>query len=231
VNLVLQTETIGKVVVIRCQGRIVTGEETLSLQKEIERYSPITKKIVLQMAEVKYLDSGGLGAMVRVMGALRAQHGDLKLCQTSPFVHQVLEATNLLKVFHTYASEKEAVDAFLEGPLSHPPAAPLGATIVCVDPSIDLLAYLNVLLKRSGYEVITTKSVADAKTLLKVRNPDAVVCGPGLQANEFGIANLRQSAPSMKFLMLSPDFSTTDASHAGVDLVERLRALINPPQA
>jgi len=231
VNLVLQTETIGKVVVIRCQGRIVTGDETVSLQKEIERYSPITKKIVLQLAEVKYVDSGGLGALVRVMGTLRAQHGDLKLCQASSFVHQVLEATSLLKVFHTYASEKEAVDAFHESYLTHPPAAPLGATIVCVDPSIDLLAYLNVLLKRSGYEVITTKSVVDAKTLIKVRNPDAVVCGPGLQANEFGISNLRQSAPNAKFLMLSPEFSTTEASQAGLDLVERLRALIGPPRA
>jgi anti-anti-sigma factor len=231
VNLILQTETIGKVVVIRCQGRIVTGEETLSLQKEIERHVPITKKFVLQLAEVKYLDSGGLGALVRVMGVLRAQHGDLKLCQTSSFVHQVLEATGLLKVFHTYASEKEAVDAFLEGPHSHAPATPVGATIICVDPSIDLLSYLSALLRRSGYEVITTKSVSDAKTLVSVKKPDVVVCGPGLQTNEFAIANLRESARNTQFLMLSPDFSTADASHAGVDLVERLRALLNPPQA
>ncbi len=106
-NLALQSETVGKVVVIRCQGRIVTGDETLSLQQEIERHARATKKIVLQMAEVKYVDSGGLGALVRIAGVLRSYHGDLKLCQISSFVHQVLQATGLLKVFHTYALKKK----------------------------------------------------------------------------------------------------------------------------
>ncbi|MGO9642982.1 MAG: anti-sigma factor antagonist [Candidatus Acidiferrales bacterium] len=230
-NLALQSETVGKVVVIRCQGRIVTGDETLSLQQEIERHARATKKIVLQMAEVKYVDSGGLGALVRIAGVLRSYHGDLKLCQISSFVHQVLQATGLLKVFHTYASEKEAVDAFLEGPQSDGEApSRLGATVLCIDTSLDLLAYLSALLKRSGYEVITTKTLVDAKMLVNVTRPDVAVCGPGLQANEFAIENLRESAPKVPFLMLSSDFSTTDASHAGLDLVERLHALLNPPQ-
>jgi anti-anti-sigma factor len=232
VNLVLQSEAVGKVVVIRCNGRIVTGDETLSLQQEIDRHTPVTKKIVLQLAEVKYVDSGGLGAMVRIAGALRSQHGDLMLCRISPFVHQVLEATGLLKVFTTFATEKEAVDAFHEGGRSH--AATLAGQvgrILCVDTSADLLAYLSALLKRSGYEVITSRSVADAKTLVSVTRPDVVVCGPGLRANQFAVENLRQSAPRAKFLMLSSDFSTTLASDAGRALVEELRALFNPPQA
>ncbi len=231
VNLVLQSEAVGKVVVIRCSGRIVTGEETRSLQQEIDRHTPVTKKIVLQMAEVKYVDSGGLGAMVRIAGALRSQHGDLMLCRISPFVRQVLEATGLLKVFPTFATEKEAVDAFLEGGRSHATtlAGQVGR-ILCVDTSADLLAYLSALLKRSGYEVITSKSVADAKMLVNATKPDVVVCGPGLRANEFAVENVRQSAPRAKFLLLSSDFSTTLASDAGRDLVEQLRALFNPPQ-
>jgi stage II sporulation protein AA (anti-sigma F factor antagonist) len=232
VNLVLQSETIGKIVVIRCNGRIVTGEEARCLQQEIDRHTPITKKIVLQMAEVKYVDSGGLGAVVRIAGALRSQHGDLMLCQLSPFVRQVLEATGLLKVFHTFASEKEAIDAFQEGGRSRATtlAGQVGR-ILCVDTSSDLLAYLSALLKRSGYEVITSKSVADAKMLVNATKPDVLVCGPGLRANEFAVENLRQSAPRAKFLMLSSDFSTALASDAGRDLVEQLRALFNPPRA
>jgi anti-anti-sigma factor len=231
-QLILQSERMGKVVVIRCQGRIVTGEEVTSLQKEIEKYTLETKKFVLQMAEVKYVDSGGLGAMVRLAGVLRAHHGDLKLCQMSPFVLQVLEATALLKVFHTYASEKEAVDAFLEGPREHgTTTSGLGAKIICIDTSVDLLAYLNALLKRSGYEVLTTHNLSDAKRLAKATNPSVVVCGPGLHANEFALENLRDAAPNAQFLMLPSDFSTTDASHAGKDLVDRLRAIFNPPQS
>jgi anti-sigma B factor antagonist len=231
VQLVLQSQDMGNVVVIRCQGRIVTGDEVQSLQHEIERHTRGTKKFVLQMAEVKYVDSGGLGAMVRLAGVLRSGRGDLKLCQMSPFVLEVLEATALLKVFHTYASEKEAVDAFLDGPQPHG-ATSLGLggkVICCIDPSLDLLAYLNALLKRSGYEVLTTHSLSHAKTLVKAMKPHVVVCGPGLWANEFAIETLRESAPNAQFLMLSSDFSTTEASQAGLDLVDRLGALLNPP--
>jgi len=232
VQLTLQSEKMGKVVVIRCQGRIITGNEIRSLQQEIERHTLETKKFVLQMADVKYIDSGGLGALVRIAGVMRSSHGDLKLCQMSPFVLQVLEATALLKVFHTYASEKEAIDAFLEGPRAHgTTTSGLGAKVICIDPSLDLLAYLNALLKRSGYEVLTTHSLSDAKTFVKATKPDVVVCGPGLHANEFAMKNLREYAPNAQFLMLSSDFSTTDASHAGADLVDRLRALLNPAQS
>jgi anti-sigma B factor antagonist len=231
-QLTLHSQKMGKVVVIRCEGRIVTGVETKTLQQEIEKHTQETKKFVLQMAEVKYVDSGGLGAMVRLAGTLRAHHGDLKLCQLSTFVHQVLEATALLKVFHTYPSEKEAVDAFLEGPQHHGAATSgTGAKIICIDPSLDLLAYLNALLKRSGYEVLTTHRLSDARTLVKATNPGAIVCGPGLHADEFALDSLRATAPNAQFLMLASDFSTKDASHAGADLVERLRALFNPQQS
>jgi len=228
-QLELQTHRAGKVMVIRCAGRIVTGQETQLLQQEIEKHTIESKKFVLQMAEVKFVDSGGLGAIVRLAGMLRAYHGDLKLCELSPFVHQVIEATALHKVFHAYATEKEAVDAFLEGPHQHGAASSdAGAKIFCIDTSVDLLAYLSVLLKRSGYEVTTSHRLSDAKTLVKVRQPDAVICGPAIHTDDFAMENLRHSAPHAKFIMLAADFSTKDASHAGMDLVEQLRALFNP---
>src|SRR5579864_1288534 len=230
-QLELRTQRAGKVMVIRCAGRIVTGKETQLLQQEIEKHSIETKRFVLQMEGVQFVDSGGLGAMVRVAGMLRAYHGDLKLCQLSPFVYQVLEATALFKVFHAYATEKEAVDAFLEGPRQHAAASSgAGAKIFCIDTSVDLLAYLSVLLKRSGYDVTTSHRLSDAKTLAKVRRPDAVVCGPAIHTDEFAMENLRHSAPHAKFIMLSADFSTKDASHAGMDLVEQLRAHFNPKE-
>jgi anti-anti-sigma factor len=231
-ELELKTQRAGKVMVIRCAGRVVTGRETQLLQQEIEKHTIETKKFVLQMAEVKYVDSGGLGAMVRLAGVLRANHGDLKLCQMSPFVSQVLTATALTKVFQTFTTEQEAVDAFLEGPGHHGVAVSgTGAKIFCIDPSVDLLAYLSALLKRSGYEVTTSHRLSDAKTLVKAMKPDAVVCGPGVHADEFAMENLKHSAPNAQFIMLPHDFSTKDASHAGVDLVEQLRAHFNPPQA
>jgi anti-sigma B factor antagonist len=217
---------------IRCQGRIVTGPEVQALQQEVEKHTLETKRFVLHLAEVKFVDSGGLGSMVRLAGVLRADHGDLKLCEVSPFVMQVLEATALLKLFQTYASENEAVDAFLEGPqFSTGNVSRLGATVMCVDTSVDLLAYLNALLKRSGYEVLTTHNLSDAKRLAKVMRPHVVVCGPGLNKDEFAVGTLRESASGAQFLSLSSDFSTSDATEAGKDLVDRLSALFKTGQS
>jgi anti-anti-sigma factor len=99
-QLTLQSQILGDVVAVRCRGRIVSGEESRLLQREIESLAQETKNVVLQLSEVNYIDSGGLGALVRLRGVLRAAKGDLKLCGLSPFVSQVLQATNLLSVFH-----------------------------------------------------------------------------------------------------------------------------------
>src|ERR1700733_3508763 len=114
-ELILQSEVMEYLVVIRCRGRIVLGDEARALQLETEKLTHLKKRVVLQLAEVSFIDSAGLGARVRLFGALRTTGGGLKLCQLSPFVHNVLQATNLLGVIPTYASEREAIEAFSAG--------------------------------------------------------------------------------------------------------------------
>src|SRR5260370_34681464 len=148
-NLVCQSQRIGDVVLIRCDGRHVIGEESQSLQVEIEKFQLETKKFVLQLAQVTYVDSVGLGAMVRFLGRLRAARGDLKLCQLSPFLQKVFAATNLKDVFQTFSTEREALAAFSHRPQTpHPSSASSCPRIICVDSSSGLLAYLSALLKR-----------------------------------------------------------------------------------
>src|SRR5271167_324368 len=146
-QLTLESHNVGEVVVVRCCGRIVSsGEEARFLQSELEKLTLLTKTVVLDLAQVTYLDSGGLGALVRLLGVLRAARGDLKLCQIPPFVLRVLQATNLLSVFHPYASEQDAIEAFWVEPQSADGAFPASSNrIVCLDSSLDLLAYLRVL--------------------------------------------------------------------------------------
>src|SRR5271170_4614581 len=142
-HLSLQSQCIAGVAVIRCQGRIVVGEEVRSLQQEIEKHQLETKKYVLQLGEVSYVDSGGLGALVRLVGTLRAHHGEVKLCQVSPFVHNVLRATNLLGLFPIYPTEQEALASFAQRPAHREEYAwSTHTTVLCVDPSSDLLAYM-----------------------------------------------------------------------------------------
>jgi anti-anti-sigma factor len=226
-KLVCQSQKIGDVVVIRCDGRIVAGDEVRTLLLEIERFRLETNKFVLQLAAVAYIDSGGLGAIVRLLGTLRATRGDLKLCRLSPFVMQTFAATNLHGLFHTYGEESEAIAAFSK---RHPAPAP-GATasrpkVICIDSSSDLLAYLSALLKRCDYEVYTAKFLMDAAILVKTMRPRLAICGPTTRASPAAFEKFRHADPEMQILLLSSDFHATDAGQAGLDLVEQVRSLL-----
>ena len=226
-QLRLEDTLVGDVVVIRCRGRLVSGEEARHLQTEIGRLTALTKNVVLHLGDIAYLDSGGLGTLVRIYGVLRAARGDLKLAQVSPFVEQVLQATNLLNVFQPWASEAEAIRAFSTQPPSARDAARPSATrIVCLDSSLDLLAYLKVLLERSGYEVFTTRYLSDAVALAVGTRPQILVCGPAMHANDLVAEKFRQSAPAVRLLHLPAEFSTSDADHASRSLIDRVRSLL-----
>jgi len=230
-QLILQVHNTGDVVVVRCRGRIDSGEEAKHLQSEIEKLTGQTKNVVLQLSEVGYIDSGGLGTLVRLLGVLRAARGDLKLCQLSPFVAQVLQATNLLSVFHPYASEKDAIEAFSARPQTEEEKfQPSNNRIVCLDSSLDVLAYLKILLQRGGYQVFTTQYPSDAAALAMGARSSLVICGPAMTTNESAVAKIRQSAPNVQLLHLPADFSTSEADQAGPDLVNRVRSLLAPPQ-
>jgi CheY-like chemotaxis protein len=138
----------------------------------------------------------------------------------------------MLSVLPTYPSEKEAIEGFSHAARSHRPGsgpAWSSTRIVCVDTSRDVLAYLNALLKRSGYEVFTTRVLDEALTLLYSQRPDMVICGPGmlgLPTGEDAVEKLRNSRPAIPVLLLPPDFSTAEAGQAGVDLVNRVQSLL-----
>lgn len=101
-QLKLQSARFGNVMVIRCDGRIVAGEEVQALEAAIEGISLETRQIVLNLAQMNFLDSGGLGALVRFTRVLRRNHGDMVLSDLNPFVVHALEATNL----HVFFSDQ-----------------------------------------------------------------------------------------------------------------------------
>ncbi len=229
-GLTLESQLTGDVVVIRCQGPISLGDSVTALQAELDKQTKLRKKVVLQLAEADYVDSSGMGVLVRLYGALRSVGGEVKLCQMSPFVLRVLQATNLLSLFMSYGSESEAIEAFSKSPRSaREGLAPPGAKILFIDTSRDLLAYVNALLKRSGYEVTTTQYLREVATLVTALQPRVVICGPGmlgLPGAEAAVEKLRRCGPNLHVLHLPPDFSTADAGHAGSDLVSQVQSLL-----
>jgi anti-sigma B factor antagonist len=229
VQLKVQNERIGNVVVIRCDGRIVTGDEVQALQIEVEKLTLETKQVVLNLAQVNFLDSGGLGALVRFTRVLRRHQGDMVLCHLTPFILRALEATTLHRFFQTCPSETEAVQSFsLRSPVS--PAAipePL-ARVVCAHKSIDLLAFMSALLRHAGFEVFTATTLADARTLVVATRPNVFVHGAEMGSNELSLERIRQIDPQRPFLQLPADFSSAEASQTGAQLLDRIRSLLQP---
>jgi len=114
-NLKIETRQVDGVTVVSCTGRIVFGEEATALRDQLKRTLSTSRSIVLNLAGVSYIDSGGLGTLVGVYSSARSQGADIKLTGLGPRVRDVLQITKLVTVFETYDSEPQAVAAFQRG--------------------------------------------------------------------------------------------------------------------
>jgi len=114
-NLKIETRQMDGVTVVSCTGRIVFGEEATALRDYLKRTLNSSRSIVLNLAGVSYIDSGGLGTLVGVYSSARSQGADIKLTGLGPRVRDVLQITKLVTVFETYDSEQKAVTAFKQG--------------------------------------------------------------------------------------------------------------------
>jgi anti-sigma B factor antagonist len=231
-RLSLKTRITDHVVIIRCEGRITSGDELRKLHGELEDAVLARKRVVLHLGDVSFIDSAGLGLVVRLFSRLRNDGGGLRLCELSPIVLKALQVTNLHAVIPIHETEQQAVSAFelwQQVPnKSH--QEPL-ATVVCVDESFNLLAYLNALLTEAGYEVFPTRHLNDAKTFISAIRPQVAVFGPEGQTNAHLIDVLRHTHRDLRILLLPPDFSTEDATTSGAELVARVQSLLSARQA
>jgi anti-sigma B factor antagonist len=100
---------------VSCQGRIVFGEEATALREKLKGLLISSKQIVLNLSNVSYIDSGGLGTLVGVYSSARAAGADIKLTGLGQRVRDVLQVTKLVTVFEVYDSEQQAIDAFRRG--------------------------------------------------------------------------------------------------------------------
>src|SRR6201993_1803004 len=103
------------VTIVACSGRIVFGEESSGLRESLKKLLTTTKKIVLNLAGVTYIDSGGLGTLVGVYSSARAAGAEIKLTGLGQRLRDVLQITKLATVFEVYDSEQEAVTALSRG--------------------------------------------------------------------------------------------------------------------
>jgi anti-sigma B factor antagonist len=223
--LSLDTRTVGKVAVIRCNGRITAGEEYEALRVHVNSMFGNHKDFLLHLGEVGFIDSSGLGTVVRLLSSSRRLHGDLKLCNIPPVIEKVLKITNLSTLFETHGSEESAISAFYRRPKAPDTASSLGCSVVCVDKNADVLAYLRELLRRAGYEVHTTGSLADSLILIRVIRPLVLLIGPNVAGSPAAQQAFAAARATVPVIDLGSDFSTLDAGEAAARLLESIQVL------
>src|SRR5216684_4757576 len=114
-QLKLATRTKDGVLVVDCSGRIVFGEESSLLRDTVKNAVSENNRIVLNLGEVNYIDSGGLGTLVALRTTAQNAGGTIKLANLTKRVGDLLQVTKLLTVFDVYNSEAEAIDSFRKG--------------------------------------------------------------------------------------------------------------------
>lgn len=229
-GLRLEDCTAGDVQIVRCSGRITAGNEIQFLLDHGKERMFEGSAIVLNLSGVSYIDSSGLGGLVRLLNSCRRAHGDLKLCNLPQIVRQTLHITHLHTLFEVYDSEMKAVTAF--GKQRQPPEdAPCQSQlkILCLHDSVDVLAYVRTLLKSAGYDAVTTTAIPDAVTFLTLGGTKLVLIGTTMTSvNGRSILDkLKTVAPDTPIHVLEGDFANREPGEVGSKLLQDIRELLS----
>ena len=109
----IDQRAVGDVVVLDLKGRITMGEGDEMLKDKVNSLvNQGHKKIVLNLADVPYIDSAGLGEIVRTYTTVSRQGGSLKLLNLTKRITDLLSITKLLTVFETFDTEGDALKSY-----------------------------------------------------------------------------------------------------------------------
>jgi anti-sigma B factor antagonist len=118
-SLSITTNEIDGISVLALNGRIVLGEESNWFRERLKGVlGDGKKKIILNMANVEYIDSAGLGILVATHVSANKQGAALHLCSLGKRFHDVLQLTRLLTVFSVYETQAEAISSFGTGSMA-----------------------------------------------------------------------------------------------------------------
>ncbi len=98
---------------LECSGKITLGDGTMVVRNTVrDLLNKGARKIVLNLADVPYIDSSGVGELVSTYTTVAGQGGELKLMNLTPRTRDLLSMTKLLTVFHVCDSEQSAAASF-----------------------------------------------------------------------------------------------------------------------
>lgn len=112
-TLTINTRESGGVSILALSGKLILGDESSALRESVKQLLAANKKkILLNLGEVSFIDSAGVGTLVAGYTSAKAQDGELKLTNLTNRFKETLQVTRLLTVFEVYDSEAEALASF-----------------------------------------------------------------------------------------------------------------------
>jgi anti-sigma B factor antagonist len=113
VSMKISTRQVDGITIVDCSGRITLGEGSITLRDTVSGLlAKGQKKILLNLGDVNYIDSSGIGELVSAFTTVRKQGGELKLLNLTKKVHDLLQITKLYTVFDVKDDETAAVKSF-----------------------------------------------------------------------------------------------------------------------
>jgi anti-sigma B factor antagonist len=111
-QLRMSTRSVEGVLVVDCSGRLLFGEESARLRETVKGLLAEDPKLVMNMREVTFIDSGGLGTLVSLFTSARNAGGAVKLASLSQRVGDLLQITKLFTIFEVFDDEQKAAQSF-----------------------------------------------------------------------------------------------------------------------
>jgi anti-sigma B factor antagonist len=109
----IESRTVGDIHVLDCRGKLTLGDDTQVIRSNIsDILKDGGKKIVLNLADVPYIDSSGIGELVSAHATVVNRGGQLKLLNLTKKVYESLSIMKLLFAFQIYDSEQATVNSF-----------------------------------------------------------------------------------------------------------------------
>jgi len=113
VTMKASSRQVNGIMIVDLSGRITLGEGSVILRETVrDLLGKGNKKILLNLGDVSYIDSSGIGELVSAYTTVRNQGGELKLLNLTKKVHDLLQITKLYTVFDVKDDETSAVKAF-----------------------------------------------------------------------------------------------------------------------
>jgi anti-sigma B factor antagonist len=227
-KLRLEARPVGEVFVIRCHGRIIAGNEVFTLHAQVGNAIEKYGDVVLQLDGLEFIDSSGLGALMRLVQAARAKGGDVKLSGVPGNIRKVLELTHLLAQFEVYDCLEEAITAaYLGSRYSRSKMGDARPRVLCVYASSDVCAFLREILCNAGFNALTTTAIEDAQILLSATQAKLVVLSERIQYLRGRPVReaMQEVVPDARFVVLDENFGSDDPADAADRLLNEVNRL------